>query len=104
MRMLFVCNQGKHRSRTAANLFKDKYEIRYAGLFSLTPVSKNDVEWAELIIVMEDFQQDELQQRFPAECLKNRIACLGIPDIYYCGHPELVKLIKEKMKKLKSEL
>ncbi|HDP73681.1 MAG TPA: phosphotyrosine protein phosphatase [Candidatus Woesearchaeota archaeon] len=104
MRLLFVCNQGKHKSRTAANLFKDKDETRYAGLFSLTPVSKKDVDWAELIIVMEDFQQDELQQRFPDECLKKRIASLGIPDIYYFGQPELVKLIKEKMKKLKSEL
>lgn len=34
MKILFVCNQEKYRSRTAENLFKEKYQTKSAGIHS----------------------------------------------------------------------
>ena len=98
MKVLFVCNQGMHRSRTAAEAFKGRFETKFAGLFSENPASKEQIQWADTIVVMEDFQRQELTRRFPKEFMQKRVLTLGIPDRYSYGQPELVKAIKEKMK------
>jgi predicted protein tyrosine phosphatase len=101
MRILFVCNQGKHRSKTAEEIFKNKYETRSAGLYNEDPLKKSDLEWADLIIVMEDFQRTEISKRFPKEYLKKRILSWNIPDIYSYMQPDLVKILKQKMRTTK---
>ncbi len=100
MKVLFVCNQGMHRSRTAAEAFKGVFETRFAGLFSENPVTGQQMMWADTVVVMEDFQRDELRERFPEEFMRKRVLTLGIPDMYSYGQPELVRVIKEKMKEL----
>src|SRR3989338_4774147 len=97
MKILFVCNQGMHRSRTAAEMFKSRLETKFAGLFSENSVSELQMQWADTIVVMEDFQREELMKRFPKEFMLKRVLTLGIPDAYSYGQPELVKIIKEKM-------
>ncbi len=97
MKVLFVCNQGMHRSRTAAEIFKGRLKTKFAGLFSEHPVSKQQMQWADTIVVMEDFQRHELTKRFPNEFMQKKVLTLGIPDIYAYGQSELVKTIKEKM-------
>lgn len=98
MKVLFICNQNRHRSVTAEEIFADRYETKSAGLFNDTPVTAEQLEWADLVIVMEDFQRGELNTRFPKQYMKKRILCLDIPDIYLYMSPELVELLKSKMK------
>jgi len=100
MKVLFVCNQNIHRSRTAEELFSHSFETKSAGLFNERPVTEKKIKWADIIVVMEDFQRGEIAKRFPREYLKKRIISLDIPDIYHYNQPELVKILKVNMKKL----
>ena len=62
MKVLFVCSQGENRSRTAKELFSKKYNTKSAGLFALVKenrVNKYVLDWADLIIVMGEWQEPE---------------------------------------------
>lgn len=100
MRVLFICNQNQNRSKTAEKIFKHEFKTRSAGLFNTNPVTKNQIEWADIIIVMEDIQRKEISKRFPKQYLTKRIISLDIPDIYKFNQPELIDLLKSKMSKL----
>lgn len=102
-RILFICNANKHRSPTAEQIFKDKFETKSAGLDQLaeTVLTKAALQWADLVIVMEEWMSKEIGERFPKEYLSKRIINLDIPDIYSYMQPELVKQLNEKMKTLK---
>ena len=100
MNILFICNQGRNRSKTAAGLFRSRFETKSAGLYSDGPVTKQQLCWADTIIVMEDAQRTEIAKRFPSTYIQKRILCLGIPDIYRCNQPELVTVLRAKMKDL----
>jgi len=104
MNILFICNQGRHRSRTAADLFRKTHFTDYAGLYSEKPMTKDQLEWADLIVVMEDVQRAELGRRFPAQYLSKRIVCLDIPDTFSYGDPRLVEMLQEGMEDAFSEM
>jgi predicted protein tyrosine phosphatase len=97
MNVLFICNQNKHRSKTAEELFKKKYFTKSAGLYADKPVTKSQLAWAGAVVVMEDEQRLELAKRFPDLYLKKRILSLGIPDTFSYGQPELKKMLELKM-------
>jgi predicted protein tyrosine phosphatase len=97
MRLLFVCNQGKHRSKTAEMLFKDRFETESAGLFSNNPVTEKQISAADTVFVMEDWQRTELSKRFPKQYIQKRIISLNIPDVYQFNQPELVCLLKSRL-------
>lgn len=92
MNILFVCNQGKHRSRTAADLFADDYATKSAGIY--TNLTKQDIEWAGLVVVMEEHQRTFIAKKFPEGYMKKQILCLDIPDIYSYEQPELIALLR----------
>ena len=98
MKILFVCNQGMHRSKTAEELFKDKFETRSKGLYSEVPVAEDDLEWADVVVVMEDFQRTELGKRFPETYLKKQVISLDIPDMFHHNQPELIDLLENRLK------
>lgn len=98
MKVLFICNQNKHRSKTAELLFKDNFETKSAGLYNEVPVTEKELEWADLVAVMEDFQRDELIKRFPKQYMKKRIISLNVPDVYGFNQPELVDVLKLKIR------
>jgi predicted protein tyrosine phosphatase len=100
MKILFICNQNQNRSRTAAELFKGRFETKSAGLFNSRPVTKSQISWADTVIVMEDSQRSEIAKRFPELYMQKRILSLDIPDIYSHNQPELVDLLKSKTKGL----
>lgn len=100
MNILFICNQNENRSKTAEELFSSQFETKSAGLYNEEPVSEKQMNWADLIIVMEEEQRKELSKRFPKQYLKKQIIDLDIPDIYFYNQPELVEVLKEKMGKL----
>jgi predicted protein tyrosine phosphatase len=97
MNILFICNQNQNRSKTAADLFKDRFQTSSAGLFSPTPLTEDQLSWAETVVVMEESQRSELARRFPKQYLQKRIISLDIPDIYRFNQPELIAALKQKV-------
>ena len=100
MKVLFVCNQNQNRSKTAEELFKDKFKTKSAGLYNEKPVTEKQVSWADVIVVMEDSQRSEIAKRFPKLYMKKRILSLDIPDVYHYNQPELVNTLKSKISHL----
>ena len=96
MNILFICNQNENRSKTAERLFKDRFNTKSAGLYNQKPVTKNQIEWADKIVVMEDHQRTEIGKRFPKQYLQKQIFSLNISDIYHFNQPELKDILKEK--------
>ena len=97
MKVLFVCNQNQNRSKTAELLFKDRFETKSAGLYNETPLTKQQLLWADIVFVMEDAQRKEISIRFPSEYLQKQIISLDIPDTYYFNQPELVEILISKV-------
>lgn len=97
MRVLFICNQNIHRSRTAEELFKDMFETKSAGLFNENPVSAKEISWADTVVVMEEEQRIELVKRFPQLIMSKRLISFDVPDAYSYQQPELVELLKSKV-------
>lgn len=61
-------------------------------------MTKKELEWADVVFVMEEEQRHELAKRFPAEYLRKRILNLDIPDIYTFNQPILAKLLERKVR------
>jgi predicted protein tyrosine phosphatase len=101
MKVLFICNQNENRSKTAEDLFKTKFKTKSAGLFNNHPVTAKELNWADIIVVMEDFQRSEIAKRFPKGYMKKRVLSLDIPDNYYYKQPELVNVLKSRMNEFK---
>ena len=100
MKLLFICNQNENRSKTAEEIFKERFETKSAGLYNKKPVTKNQISWADKIIVMEDSQRSEISKRFPKQYIQKQIISLEIPDIYNYNNPELIKRLKSKFNQL----
>ena len=100
MKVLFICNQNQNRSKTAEHLFKGKFETKSAGLYNDRPVTEKQISWADVIVVMEDVQRTEIAKRFPKLYMQKRVLSLNIPDMYFHNQPELVNMLKSKIKGL----
>ncbi|MDO8740424.1 MAG: phosphotyrosine protein phosphatase [Candidatus Woesearchaeota archaeon] len=97
MNILFICNQNQNRSKTAERLFKDRFQTKSAGLYNENPVTKKQIQWADIVVTMEDAQRSEIAKRFPEEYMQKRIISMNIPDIYHFDQPELKELLKSKL-------
>lgn len=99
-RVLFVCSQNKLRSPTAEQVFAayPGIESDSAGIAhdAVTPLSSEQVECADIIMVMEAHHRSKLSQRFKAHLKGKKIIVLGIPDDYDYMQPELVRLLEMK--------
>ena len=85
---------GMHRSKTGAEIFGGEY----AGIYSNTnPLTKELLEEADVIYVMEPHQRKYIGENFPNEYLTKRIICLEIPDVYNYDDEKLVKILKKKI-------
>ena len=100
MKLLFICNQNKHRSRTAEDMFRKEFDTRSAGLYNANPVTEQQLSWADVVVVMDDDQRRELGKRFPSQYLKKRIVSLDVPDVYNYGDTELMQRLKTQLHKL----
>ena len=98
MKVLFICNQNENRSKTAEEIFKGKFETKSAGLYNSNPVTKKELLWADIILVMEDEQRSEISKRFPKEYMQKHILSMDIPDVYRYNQPELVTILKLKIR------
>ncbi len=100
MKLLFICNQNENRSKTAEEIFKNKFETKSAGLYNQKPVNEKQLSWADKIVVMEDEQRSEIAKRFPKQYIKKQIISLNIPDIYNYQNPKLIKVLNSKINEL----
>lgn len=98
--ILVVCGRNKKRSRTAEYIFKndDRFNIRSAGLSpkSDRKITANDVNWADLILVMETGHKAKLAGQFEQMDMPP-IEVLHIADDYAFMDAELVELLSDKI-------
>jgi predicted protein tyrosine phosphatase len=97
-KILFVCSQNKLRSPTGEAVFcnEPELDVRSAGLNNDAeiPLGAEDVEWADIIFVMEQVHKKKLRKRFKDILKTQKLVCLGIPDNYEYMDPELVEIFK----------
>jgi predicted protein tyrosine phosphatase len=96
--VLFVCSRNQWRSPTAERLWRDspRLNVRSAGTSSSARrvVSAGDLQWADVILVMETRHRDQLRERFGRDLRGVRIEVLDIPDDFKFLAPELVELLR----------
>lgn len=96
-RILFICGRNKWRSPTAERIYRNdpRVEVRSAGMSdkSQHAISNSDLEWADLILVMESRYKGRLLGLFRDLDLPP-IKSLDIPDEYEYMDEDLVDLIK----------
>ncbi len=100
-KVLFVCNANRLRSPTAERIFRGRpgLEVKSAGVDSNASVgvSRDLMEWADIIFVMEKRQRNIIHKNFKDMYERKRIVCLYIPDEYDFMHPDLIELLLERV-------
>ncbi|MFH1682859.1 MAG: protein tyrosine phosphatase [Candidatus Woesearchaeota archaeon] len=104
MNILFICNQNQNRSKTAEEIFKQRFNTKSAGLYNQKPVTEKEISWADTIVVMEEEQRSEISKRFPKLYLQKRILSLDIPDVYNYKDNQLIDLLNLKIKEYEEVL
>lgn len=98
--LLFLCSRNKLRSPTAEAIFADHpaVEVDSAELSSdaEVPVSLEQIEWADLILVMEPVHRRRLNQKFGRALAGKQVVVLDIPDRFEFTEPALVELLKQR--------
>lgn len=99
-RVLFLCSRNRLRSPTAEQVFRawSGLEVDSAGLAADAEVvlTNEQLDWAELIVVMETSHRRRLQAHHRSRLKGKRVVCLDIPDRYDFMQPELVDLLLKK--------
>ena len=100
MNALFICSQNKLRSPTAEHIFANWPNVYTdsAGLNVGADVelSTEQIDWADVIFVMEKKHRTKLSQKFRRSLNGKRIICLDIPDDFEYMQPELISLLQAK--------
>src|SRR5688572_33510388 len=95
--VLFICGKNKLRSPTAEAVFSSwqNIETDSAGVNADadTVVSQEQVQWSDLIFVMEDSHRNKLARKFPVDLKDKRVICLNIPDKFQYMQPDLVTIL-----------
>ncbi|VWL95139.1 low molecular weight protein tyrosine phosphatase family protein [Burkholderia lata] len=99
-RALFLCSRNRLRSPTAEVVFAGwpDVETDSAGLApdADTRLSAEQLDWADVVFVMERAHKARLAAQFGAHLRHQKIVCLDIPDRYTYMQPELVTLLERK--------
>ena len=95
--VLVVCGRNKRRSPTAARVYSNLpgFSVRSAGLSPSSPhvLKESDLQWADLVLVMERRQASRIRSDFSHLDLPV-LHCLEIPDDYAFMDPELVEILE----------
>ena len=102
--VLFVCTMNKWRSTTAEQIYSKHplLECRSAGTSSKARhrITKADIRWADLIVVMEAKHRNRLMADFRDELRSKEIHILGLEDRYKFMEPELVTELRSALDSL----
>ncbi len=102
LNLLFICDLGLNRSKTAALLFSKNYNTDYLGLYnpfiSYLHI-ENKLRWANLIFVMEQKHLETIREKFPKiyQEQKEKMFNLDVPDVYIRNQQKLKNILKEKI-------
>lgn len=106
IKVLFICTSNMTRSPTCEDIFKNStiYETKSAGTapHAVVRVTQELIDWADIIIVMcerTDKHLTFLREHFYVN--EKTIYDLDLEDFVYTqrDQPELVKVLKEKLKR-----
>lgn len=104
IKILFLCAKNQWRSPTAEQLYRkdSRCEVRSAGVSQQARrrVSAKDIDWADLVLVMEKNHRAKLQKLFPEECQEADIRILDIADDYPYMNPTLVDMLRDQIEVL----
>lgn len=99
MNVLFVCSRNQWRSPTAERMFKGHPVIiaRSAGtsLSARHRISHVDIDWADVILVMEDKHRERIVADYAQMIEHTPIHVLDIPDEYKYMDPELIDMLEQ---------
>jgi predicted protein tyrosine phosphatase len=102
--VLFVCSRNQWRSPTAEHLWRKhpRLSVRSGGTSPSArhPVSHADIEWADMILVMEDKHASRLKAQFGPLLTHKALHVLDIPDEYRFMDPELVEALRSGVEPL----
>jgi predicted protein tyrosine phosphatase len=97
-RVLFLCSRNRLRSPTAEAVFAEYpgMEVDSAGLSpgAELRLSAEQVEWADVIFVMEAVHRERLNKAFRSLLGGKRVVVLRIPDDFEYMDPQLVEMLK----------
>ena len=101
MRALFICSRNRLRSPTAEEVFASwpDVETDSAGLApdADTPLDVAQIEWADVIFVMERRHKAKLGKTFASQIKGKKVVCLDIPDRYGFMDAALVAVLERKV-------
>ena len=90
--VLFICSKNQWRSPTAEKIWSKhpNMNVRSAGTQANArkTVTFDDIQWADIIMVMEQKHKSQLQAKFMLD--DKTIHVLDIPDNYHYMDPELI--------------
>ena len=93
--------QNRLRSPTAETLFSgyEGVEAIGAGINadSPTPLSGDLIEWADIILVMEEVHRQRMMKKFNDLLKEKRIIVLHIPDRFDYMQPDLIEFLDSRL-------
>jgi predicted protein tyrosine phosphatase len=99
--VLFVCSANRLRSPTAEQVFSawPGIETDSAGISAsaIVRLSAEQVDWADIIFVMEKAHRNKLTRQFRSRLKNQRVICLDIPDDYELMDPTLIRLLEQRV-------
>ncbi len=102
--VLFVCSRNQWRSPTAERMFNGHAVIvaRSAGtsLSARHRISHADIDWADVIMVMERKHRDRIVADYARLIEHTPIHVLEIPDEYKYMDPELIEVLEQTVEPL----
>ncbi len=98
--ILFICSRNRLRSPTAEEIFREHpgIDVDSAGLAddAEVPLSSDQIEWADLIVVVENIHRTRLKRRFNSFLAGKKVVVLRIPDKFPFMDGELIRLLRSK--------
>jgi predicted protein tyrosine phosphatase len=102
IRALFICGKARARGPTAAQIASGWKGVQAdcAGLSNDADdlLSLEQLEWADIIFVMEPHQKTRLSSKFGGAVRGKRVISLNVPDLYSFMEPELIEILTKKIR------
>jgi predicted protein tyrosine phosphatase len=101
MNLLFVCSRNIWRSKTAETIFNTlpNHHVKSAGTSPSSRIKINfkQVEWADLIFVMEKKHAQIIKEKFSGYITNTQIIVLNIADEYQYMDEDLIDELEQKV-------
>ena len=97
--VLFVCSRNQWRSPTAEKVFSthESVAVRSRGTSRAArqKLTSGDINWADIVLVMEQKHKQRITAEFPGESKYRTICVLDIPDEYRYMDEELIDILQD---------